>query len=324
MKNIKVSIVIPVYNASKYLSKCLDSVINQSYRDIEIILVDDGSTDNSGKICDDYADNDKRIAVLHGKNSGVSTARNNGIKSSTGEYVTFVDSDDIIHPDYIKKLVNNLNDDVLPVCQIENFYDEVIFLDNEKEKIKLDKSHFIELCKWTLLNTPCCKLYNLDIIRKNKILFDAKLSLGEDLLFNFDYLNYIDKITIVNQKLYYYRRSENDTLSTAYNPEMMAIQLLLFDKYTEFFEKTSMDIEMSTLFDSYRFSTLMAIIENEFKNKDISFIKRYFNARNILKNNRMQEAINKIKHFNKKLLYFLISHKMILSYKVINKIKSII
>lgn len=324
MKNIKVSIVIPVYNASTYLSKCLDSVINQSYRDIEIILVDDGSTDNSGKICDDYADNDKRIAVLHGKNSGVSTARNNGIKSSTGEYVTFIDSDDIIHPDYIKKLVNNLKEGILPVCQIDNFYGEVIFLDNEKEKINLDKDHFIELCKWNLLNTPCCKLYNLDIIRKNKILFDAKLSLGEDLLFNFDYLNYIDKIVIINQKLYYYRRSENDTLSTAYNPKMMDIQLLLFDKYTEFFEKTSMDDNMLNLFDSYRFSTLMTIIENEFKNKDIGFMKKYLNAKNILKNNHMIESINKIKNPSKKLLYFLISHKMILSYKIVNKIKSII
>ena len=160
--------------------------------------------------------------------------------------------------------------------------------------------------------------------KKNKILFDTKLSLVEDLLFNFDYLTHIDKITIINQVLYYYRRSDSDTLSTSYNPKMMDIQLLLFDKYTNFFDKISMNNEMLTLFDSYRFSILITIIENEFKNKDISFIKRYLNAKDILKNNHMIESINKIKYPNKKLLYFLISHKMILSYKIVNKIKSII
>lgn len=324
MKKVQVSIVIPVYNASKYLKECLDSVIKQTYEDIEIILVDDGSVDNSGKICDEYGDLDKRVVVLHGKNSGVSTARNNGIKSSTGDYVTFIDSDDIIHKDYIKKLVNNLNGDSLSVCQIENFYNEVNFSNNDDNSIELDKNHFIELCRMNLLNTPCCKLFNLDILRENKIFFDTKLSLGEDLLFNLDYLKHIDKIIVANQKLYYYRRSDNDTLSTSYNSKMFDIQLLLFDKYTGFFDKISMNKEMMILFDSYRFSVITTVIENEFKNKDISFTKRYLNAKNIVNNNRFMEAINKIKYPSKKMLYFLLSHKMVLIYKVVNKIKSII
>lgn len=323
-QEIKISIVIPVYNAAKYLSKCLDSVINQSYRDIEVILVDDGSIDTSGKICDNYADDDKRIVVLHGKNGGVSVARNNGINHSTGDYVTFIDSDDIIHPDYIRKLVNNLDEDVLPVCKLEYFQNEVKFYDNEKSKIKLNKDDFIRLCEMTLLNTPCCKLYNLNIIRKNKIAFDNKLSLGEDLLFNLDYLNYVNKIVIINQKLYYYRKDESNTLSTSYNPGMLEIQTLLFEKYTNFFNEVSMDNDEKCIFDSYRLSIIRLIIENEFRNKNVGFWNRYLNVLKILKDNRMKNMIKEVRYPKRKCFYFLIKHRLILIYKIINKIVSII
>ena len=92
----KISVIIPVYNVEKYLKRCLDSVINQTYKNLEIILVDDGSTDNSGKICDEYAKNDKRIIVIHKENGGVSVARNIGLDICTGDYVNFIDSDDWI------------------------------------------------------------------------------------------------------------------------------------------------------------------------------------------------------------------------------------
>lgn len=105
-----ISIIIPVYNVSEYLGECLDSVIAQSYPDIEILLVDDGSTDDSGLICDEYASRDSRIKVLHRKNGGPSVARNAALDVSKGEYVTFVDADDVIHEDYIATLYRNLCD----------------------------------------------------------------------------------------------------------------------------------------------------------------------------------------------------------------------
>ena len=324
MKNVKVSIVIPVYNAESYLTDCIDSIINQSYQNIEIILVDDGSTDNSGNICDNYAKKDNRVKVIHQENSGVSTARNNGIKACSSEYVNFIDSDDIVHSDYIKKLVENVNSDLLPICRIEEFQGKAIIKNGDNGVINLNKDRFIELCKIALLNTPCCKLYNVDIIRNNNIYFDTKLSLGEDLLFNLDYLKYINKIVIVDQVLYYYRRSECNTLSTAYNPNMPEIQSILFDRYTDFFKVLSMDNSISRIYDSYRYSILAIIIENEFKNKSVNFIKRCLNVKKILKDNKMKERINSIHNPNNKLRFWLIKHRLILTYKIVNKIKSII
>ncbi len=106
--NAKVSVVIPVYNVEKYLKQCLDSVVNQTLKDIEIICIDDGSTDNSGKICDEYALKDNRIKVVHKENGGLSDARNTGINIATGEYITFIDSDDTVEKDMIEYLYNIL------------------------------------------------------------------------------------------------------------------------------------------------------------------------------------------------------------------------
>ena len=99
MENIKVSVILPVYQVEKYLGICIESVINQTYQNLEILLIDDGSTDKSGKICDEYAARDGRIRVIHKENEGVSTARNVGIKQATGDYICFADSDDILEPD---------------------------------------------------------------------------------------------------------------------------------------------------------------------------------------------------------------------------------
>ena len=320
----KISIVIPVYNVSKYLRECLDSVINQKYQNIEIILVDDGSKDNSGIICDEYSNKDKRIKVIHKENGGVSSARNMGIDNATGKYVCFVDSDDIVHPDYIKKLVDNLDKDVLSVCKIEEFNNSFSFsIDNDK-KIELDRKNFVELCRLYLLNTPGCKLFNLDIVKKNKIFFDTKLSLGEDLLFNLDYLKYIEKVVIIDQNLYYYRKSGNNTLSNTYYSNMLDIQLLLFDRFTEFFENIQMNNKGYFIYNSSKFGILRIIIENEFKNKNIGFWKRYCNVQKNLSNDKFKSRINTIHHPDRWFMYFLIKHRLVLIYKIVNKIKSII
>lgn len=107
-QDLLISIIIPVYNVEDYLEKCLDSVINQTYKNLEIILIDDGSTDTSGKICDQYALQDKRIKVVHQKNGGVSVARNAGLSLVKGKYLTFIDSDDYVHPEYLEYLINLL------------------------------------------------------------------------------------------------------------------------------------------------------------------------------------------------------------------------
>jgi len=121
-----ISVIIPVYNVEPYLKKCLDSVVTQTYKEIEIILVDDGSTDGSGPICDEYAAQDKRIRVIHKRNGGLSDARNVGLDRCSGRYVTFIDSDDYVASDYVERLYRILveyNADIA-VCDYFEFYDE--------------------------------------------------------------------------------------------------------------------------------------------------------------------------------------------------------
>ena len=113
VERVKISVIIPVYNVEKYLKRCLDSVINQTYKNLEIILVDDGSTDNSGKICDEYAQKDKCIVVIHKENGGLSDARNKGLGICTGDYISFIDSDDWIEKDFFEYVVNNIKDNDL-------------------------------------------------------------------------------------------------------------------------------------------------------------------------------------------------------------------
>lgn len=120
-----ISIVVPAYKVEKYLYKCIDSLINQTYKNIEIILVDDGSPDNTGKICDEYAEKDERIKVIHRKNGGVSAARNDGLSIATGDYYAFVDSDDFVAPEYCEKMLSKLkeNNAEVALCKQKYFYE---------------------------------------------------------------------------------------------------------------------------------------------------------------------------------------------------------
>ena len=110
MPTPKISVIVPVYKVEKYLNKCVDSIVNQTFTDIEIILVDDGSPDNSGKMCDDWSQKDRRIRVIHKENGGLSDARNRGIQESSGEYIIFIDSDDFIEPKMLEVLYNLATD----------------------------------------------------------------------------------------------------------------------------------------------------------------------------------------------------------------------
>lgn len=156
----KVSIIVPIYNVEKYLNKCVDSILNQTFKDFELILVDDGSTDNCGKICDEYEKLDNRIRVIHKENGGLSDARNKGIDESNSEFISFVDSDDYISEDMYEVLYNNLekeNADI-SVCgyyrclndkMISKFEKEEYFVVNNKEALRLvleDKKISVEAC----------------------------------------------------------------------------------------------------------------------------------------------------------------------------------
>lgn len=222
--NPKVSVIVPVFKAEKYLRKCVDSILAQTFRDFEVLLVDDGSPDGSGAICDEYAKKDPRIRVIHKENGGVSSARNIGMDEARGEWLAFIDSDDWITENYLSDLVINASGESLFVCQ--GFYS------NQKGPDKWEYAGLPLNRKWATLqekfeaiemfhvsNCPILKLFCNAVVKRYKIRFDERISLGEDHLFVLDYLLACPKIEIVPGSGYRVERYENRASLTArYKP----------------------------------------------------------------------------------------------------------
>jgi len=206
-----VSVIVPVYKTQKYLDRCIKSIVGQNYNNIEVILVDDGSPDDSPKMCDEWAKKDKRIKVIHKKNGGVSSARNAGIKAANGKYVCFVDSDDEVESCYCLDLVSALKQTKaqLAVGLITNIRIDgttsCISGEDLLVNIKDSKTFKKVFVKYDLFS-PCNKMFLKD---KIKILFDEEKSYGEDLIFNLNYLKNIDSFYILNKPIYKYYQIEN-------------------------------------------------------------------------------------------------------------------
>lgn len=202
-----VSVIVPVYNVEKYLEKCLDSIINQTYEDIEIILIDDGSQDNSGAICDVYAKRDNRILVIHKENTGVSDTRNKGIDVAQGKYICFIDSDDTVSLSYIEKLVQPTRheDYDLVICNFQKLFPDKV-LDMSFSNIKCFSGVFIRDYQflYTITSFPCGKLYKASVIKGKNIIFPVDFPDAEDQMFNFQYYCYVKKYCLINEPLYYY------------------------------------------------------------------------------------------------------------------------
>ena len=220
---VPVSIIIPVYNSREYLPKSLDSIIAQTYTNWEAILIDDGSSDNCGEICDEYAKKDCRFKVLHKKNEGVSIARNCGIENASGEWIVFVDSDDFVTPDYIDSLFKTTNNGELPfgmtgMSKISKT-GELIHRNDTATVYTIDRDECIELLfnysngYWGYI---CGKIYNKNLLNKHNIRFREDIYFNEDRLFCFEYLcilNENEKIVIDTQAYYNYVIHENAATS---------------------------------------------------------------------------------------------------------------
>jgi glycosyltransferase involved in cell wall biosynthesis len=179
------SIIVPVFKTEKYLEKCVTSILRQTYKDFELILVDDGSPDNCPQMCDDYAANDSRVMVIHKDNGGVSSARNCGIEAAIGTYIWFVDSDDYIEPYSLEQLYN---------AQKKEQADIYFFNTSGVNGLDIGSfDDFLENYYFTYVVGfgPWNKLYKTSIIKKNKLYFDVEETVGEDLLFNLSYYKVI-------------------------------------------------------------------------------------------------------------------------------------
>lgn len=207
----QVSVIVPVYNVEKYIARCVDSILAQTFTDFELILVDDGSSDCSGELCDRYSLEDNRITVVHTKNKGVSAARNKGIELSRGDWVTFIDSDDYVLPEYLRSLYLNskkYRSDFVMTGIIRIFEDNSHPQEiREWPEMVVDKANIECLYSGNVLQYqkgPVIKLFKRVIINKYGLCFDEKLSRGEDALFVYSYLLHCETISVAMGANYVY------------------------------------------------------------------------------------------------------------------------
>lgn len=221
----KISIIIPVYNVVQYLDLCLQSVMDQSYTNWECILVDDGSIDGSGAKCEEWCKRDSRFKVIHQSNQGVSTARNEGLEVSQGEWLCFVDSDDWLGIDYLKHLIDAISDDVdYVISGNESILNgEVVgrAVPPSATVFTLDATgadSMADLLEPHLPYGPTNKLFRNSMVRDNGLKYTTNTSYGEDLLFNFSYLEHVRKVATVPIVDYFYRQVQNTSLSHKSRP----------------------------------------------------------------------------------------------------------
>lgn len=219
MNKIKVSIIVPIYNMEKYLNRCIESILNQDYQNIELILVNDGSTDNSINICNGYKKQSNIIKVIDKENGGVSSARNFGINVSEGEWIMFVDPDDYLKPNIVSTLVKNIdekNDIICCSCVVNfdsNYINSSFFRTNfiaqnigEKKKLFLQLIDFKyeQDDAYTAIGVPWGKIYRKNFLKKNNLNFDIKLKRMQDNIFNMYAFYFANSIKYINEPLYVY------------------------------------------------------------------------------------------------------------------------
>ncbi len=215
-----VSVIVPVYNAEKYIEKCVMSILSQTYGDIEVLLIDDGSTDQSGHIIDNIAKTDSRISVLHTENRGVAKARNCGIARSKGEYIAFLDSDDQMDAHFIEKAISAIKDSDYVSCAFKTFDENselalIDYMTTFSDSVSI-KEYLHEMLKFqagAYWGANWGKLYNSQIIKHYQIQFEPDVQFAEDFRFNLSYLKHVRRIALIHNPVCFYRVDTADSLS---------------------------------------------------------------------------------------------------------------
>lgn len=265
---IKISVIVPCYKVEKYVSKLIESLQKQTLKDIEIILVDDGSPDNSGKICDEYAAKDERIRVIHKKNGGVSAARNDGMKQAHGEYIIFCDSDDWLPEDTLKNLYDEgkrtdadiVIGDVIQVWPTHEKYAMFYakpFTTEDKTFIKkmIAADFHASYCPMPApagpafgYGGPWNKIVKLSMLRDRNICFDVRVKgIFDDIIYTAYILANAKKIAYIQTPVYYYRIVEN-SITRTYKPNVLEINSAIFNSWEEYIDRYEEDSEWALPF----------------------------------------------------------------------------
>lgn len=308
----KVSIIIPVYNVEKYLPKCLDSVLGQTYADLEIICVDDGTPDRSAAVILSYAEKDGRIKLISQKNQGLSGARNTGIKSATGEYIVFLDGDDWLDPKTVETAVSTAeknNADVVMWSYVREFSDrsdeKKIF---ESDKI-FDESGCRELHRRMAglygdetadpsnadsLVTAWGKLYRADIIKENGLEFvDTKLIGTEDALFNLQCFGFVRSAAFINRPFNHYRKDNDISLTRSYKSRLFSQWNELYDRMESYIKENNLSEDFSAALNNRICFSMIGLGLTEMLNPD-GHTARIKNIRKFLSTPRYKNAYKKL------------------------------
>ena len=340
----KVTIVVPVYNTKKYLKECVQSLTEQTYADIEILLVDDGSTDGSSDLCDTLATTDERIRVIHKENGGAATARNLGIDEADGEYLMFLDSDDWLDTDTVDTLVNYADENKTDVLRFNyvrefegkqlvkpnTFLQEKLYAGEEcktvcrqllglsgKELAHPESMNFLASCGFNL--------YRTDILRSLGVRFIPIQEIGSfvDGLFNFSVFLHIERFAFINRPFYHYRKTNEGAATANYRKNYVARQLVLFEKIKKKIEEEGKWEYFSQAYYNRIALSSMEICFNAMRNK-AGFRERYREIKSVLKHEKFKEAYKKLDISSMgikwKAYYFLIKHSMVFPTYVMTKL----
>lgn len=301
-----VSVIVPVYNAEQFLARCLNSVLNQSYEKLEVILINDGSTDNSQKICEEFAEKDVRVKLINQENSGPSVARNKGIDLANGKYISFVDADDYLEKNMIEKMINYIEQDVELVI---SGYNRIFKKDDVNEIQEINYYHIINmtfddflqrfdvLFKDYYINYLWNKLYLNEIIKTNNINFNKSINWGEDLIFNIEYLNYCNEISIISNSLYNYIDFNEDSITNNYNINIYYNRKEMYQEVRSFLLKNNAYKANKEIVENKYFESVIAFLSSSYLHKeDIdNEINDIYNDKNIRKNINFYNIDNKQK-----------------------------
>lgn len=321
-----VSLIVPVYNVEKYLKECVQSLINQTYKNIEILLIDDGSTDRSGKICDEYS-KVSRIRTYHKKNSGLGLTRNFGIQHAKGDYISFVDSDDFAEPEMIEKLVKAVSKSKAEVI-IGSFTrvkqdGKVIFVKHYKSKIYIGEEIPNKLCPRILGGLPnksddikasvWNNLYSLKFIKKYGLLFVSERKyISEDIDWTLKCLSYAKKVEICSFSDYCYRTND-ESLSQKYNAKRFELSTFFYNYVSERIKELSLGPEAELRFKKqFLINVATCITQEKANNIRIAFS----NIKNICSNPEVEKVLKSYPIYKlrtkPKIFSYLVKYKIVL------------
>lgn len=319
-----ISVVVSIYNARVFLDKCIRSILSQTYESLEIILVNDGSTDDSLSICNRYMGEDSRIRVFSQENSGPSKAKNTGIDLATGYYLLFVDSDDFLEPDMIRHMHGQIDafDGELAICGYrrisssqQNPRTEFVYVENKIFLYGIPLPDFVILYRKLLLNQNWNKLYRTDIIRNHSISFINSLSLGEDLLFNLIYLRHCNKVTVLDSCHYNFVYGNTNSLSNKYRQDLFTIQQSIYEAVMGYIieQYPLRDSDSLDILERCHAITVASCIATICKTRNVNRKEKYEDIYRLVRNPAVLKIMKaqKGQGFKNKVLYRLISMKQV-------------